>query len=79
MLRKLLSGGDDAVSGLVGVLRLPWPALLALRPSAELGVALCCAGFLSGRGTAALAPHLGSEIGTAGRPFMTATWAFHLP
>ena len=45
MLRKLLSGGNDAVCGLVGVLHLPWAALLALRPSAELGVALRCAGL----------------------------------
>lgn len=40
MLRKLLSGGNDAVRGLVSVLRLPWTSLLALRPPAKLGVAL---------------------------------------
>ena len=44
MLRNLLSLGNDAVRDLVRVL-LAFAALLALRPSAELGVGASCAGL----------------------------------
>lgn len=76
MPRKFLSGGDDAMRNLVRV-RITLAALLALRPAAKLGVALRSSRLGSGRLGAAFSPHLSGKFAAIGRPFVTASRAFH--
>lgn len=75
MLRNLLSLGDDGMRKLVRILARS--ALLALRPSSQLGVALRCAGLGSRRCLASFTSGLGGQLAAVGCPFVTAIRAFH--